>query len=61
MKIFLLAVSLLALAGCSQTTGVAAACAAFGKPITYDSSRDTRETVRQIRVKNGTFKGLRCF
>lgn len=49
----------LLLAGC-QTDGAAlpsVACTVF-KPITYSTSRDTRETVRQVVGHNATGKSL---
>lgn len=49
----------LLLAGC-QTDGAAlpsVACTVF-KPITYSTSKDTRETVRQVVGHNATGKSL---
>lgn len=50
------------LASCSTlTTGVVPAvaikyaCDRYGAPITYDSTKDTRETTRQVQVKNKAF------
>jgi len=50
------------LAGCTHRgTGTAAACDAYGSPLTYSGSRDTKETARGIEIKNKTFSKLGCF
>lgn len=50
------------LVGCSIPTTAPAlavankyACDKYGKPITYDSTRDTATTTRQVKVKNAAF------
>ena len=38
-----------------------AACELYGSPLTYSGSKDTRETVRGIQVKNASFHNIGCF
>lgn len=43
----------------TATTGVKAKCAGL-EPITYDSTKDTPETVKQAKVHNAVLKKLGC-
>lgn len=63
----LIALSFLAanLAGCGTFSTAAApdislACNTYQKGATYDSTRDTSETVRGVRVKNQSFSNIGC-
>lgn len=40
--------------------GISLACKAYGAGISYDSTRDTAQTVQQIRVHNKSFENLGC-
>lgn len=56
------------LAGCSTTrlfgptslTEASRIQCAPAKPITYSSSKDTAETIKQVRVHNQTYGNLKC-
>jgi len=51
----------LMLASCqtTATTGTAAKCSGLA-PITYSSSKDTPETVKQAKIHNAVLKKLGC-
>lgn len=53
------------LAGCATFSTAAApdvslACNTYGKQNTYDTTRDTKETVRGIQVKKDAFGRIGC-
>jgi hypothetical protein len=53
----------LSLAGCATdmtATATKTLCAAW-RPITYSGTRDTSNTVRQVRVHNKTGQNLGCW
>ena len=60
-----LTLSYLSLPACASldatsSTGVKARCAAW-RSITYSSSKDTPETVKQVRVHNRVGQNLKCW
>lgn len=65
MLLSLLALGSPLVTACATTsTGRAAelalACSTYGDGISYDSTRDTSQTVREVRVHNQSFENLGC-
>lgn len=52
-----LSLTILTACGATTGTGTDAACLAFA-PITFSASRDTAETVRQVREHNAAWDAL---
>jgi uncharacterized lipoprotein YajG len=62
MKTALLAIpALLLLAGCQTTATTAKTVCAPWRAITYSGTKDTPQTVRQVRVHNATGKNVGCW
>lgn len=61
MKIIFVALLTIALAACNaKSPSIQIACKLYGKGISVSGTKDTFETIRQVAVKNTTFKKVGC-